>query len=106
LLGDRGYGLQSEIRYGSRVPRSAKSAAIEAYAFWDHARVNNLDQLVELDVSNHLNSVGGGARVSFDRFTLDTALAVPLTRVGLLDQKPDPRLLVSLTTPLLPRSYK
>ena len=106
LLGDRGYGLQSEIRYGSRVPRSAKSAAIEAYAFWDHARVNNLDQLVELDVSNHLNSVGGGARVSFDRFTLDTALAVPLTRVGLLDQKPDPRLLVSLTTRLWPWSYK
>ena len=106
LLGDRGYGLQSEIRFGSRVPRTAKSAAIEAYAFWDHARVKNLDHLVELDVSNHLNSVGAGARVSFDRFALDTALAIPLTHVGLLDEKPDPRLLVSLSTRLWPWSYK
>ena len=106
LLGDRGYGLQSEVRFGSRVPRTAKSAAIEAYAFWDHARVKNLDHLVDLDVSNHLNSVGAGARVTFDRFALDTALAVPLTHVGLLDEKPDPRLLVSLTTRLWPWSYK
>jgi hemolysin activation/secretion protein len=106
LLGDRGYGLQSEIRFGSRVPKSAKSPAIEAYAFWDHARVKNLDHLVELDVSNHLNSVGAGARLSFDRFALDTTLAVPLTHVGILDIKPDPRLLVSLTTRLWPWSYK
>jgi hemolysin activation/secretion protein len=56
--------------------------------------------------SRHLNSVGGGARVNFDRFSLDTSLAVPLTRVGILDEKPDPRLLVSLTTRLWPWSYK
>jgi hemolysin activation/secretion protein len=106
LLGDRGYGTQAELRFGSKIPASQKSVAVEGFAFWDHARVKNLDRLVEVDASNHLNSVGGGARFNFDRFTLDTTLAVPLTHVGLLDKKPDPRLLVSLTTRLWPWSYK
>jgi len=44
-------------------------------------------------------------RVSFDRFRLDTALAIPMERVGLLDEKPGPRLLFSLTTRLWPWSY-
>ena len=39
----------------------------------------------------HLNSVGGGARVNWDRFVLDAALAVPLTHVGPLNSEPDPR---------------
>jgi hemolysin activation/secretion protein len=106
LLGDRGIGTQLELRYGSRFPATAKSAAIEGYLFWDHARVGNKDKLFELDQSNHLNSVGGGARIAFDRFSLDAALAVPLTRVGLLDEKPDPRILISLTSRLWPWSYK
>ena len=106
LLGDRGYGTQAEIRYGSRVPKDAKSPAIEAFAFWDHARVKNLDRLVVVEGSRHVNSVGGGARVNFDRFALDTTLAVPLTDAGILDRKPDPRLLISLTSRLWPWSYK
>ena len=106
LLGDRGFGTQAEVRYGSRVPANAKSAAIEGFAFWDHALVRNLDRLVPVESSRHLNSVGGGARVNFDRFALDTSIAFPLTRVGLFDKKPDPRLLVSLTTRMWPWSYK
>jgi hemolysin activation/secretion protein len=106
LIGDRGFGTQAEVRLGSRIPTSAKRPAIEGYAFWDHALVRNLDQLVIVDGSRHLNSVGGGARVNFDRFALDTTLAVPLTRVGLFDEKPSPRLLVSLTTRLWPWSYE
>ena len=106
LLGDRGIGTQLEVRYGSRFPATAKSAAVEGYLFWDHARVGNKDQLVVLDQSNHLHSIGGGARISFDRFSLDAALAVPLTRVGLFDEKPDPRILISLTSRLWPWSYK
>lgn len=106
LLGDRGFGTQLEVRYGSRFPATAKSAAIEGYLFWDHARVGNKDKLVVLDQSNRLDSIGGGARIAFDRFSLDAALAVPMTRVGLLDEKPDPRILISLTSRLWPWSYK
>jgi hemolysin activation/secretion protein len=106
LLGDRGYGTQAEIRFGSRFPVSADKPALEAYAFWDHARVKNLDKLFVIDQSEHLNSVGGGARISFDRFALDTALAVPLTRVGFDDKKPGVRVLVALSTRLWPWSYQ
>jgi hemolysin activation/secretion protein len=106
LLGDRGYGSQIEVRYGSRVPTNARRAAIEGYAFWDRAKVKNLDELVEVEESNKLQSIGAGARVLFNRFALDAAIAVPLTRVGILDEKPDPRLLISLTSRLWPWSYR
>ena len=85
---------------------SARKPGIEGYAFWDYATVRNRDRLVVVEGSEHLNSVGGGARVNFDRFALDASLAVPLTRVGLDDKKPDPRFLLSLTTRLWPWSYR
>ena len=106
LLGDRGWGTQAEIRLGSTIPTSARRAAIQGYAFWDHARVSNLDRLFVLDQSNRLDSVGGGLRVTYDRFYLDAAAAIPLTRVGLENRKPDPRILISLTTRLWPWSYR
>lgn len=106
LLGDRGWGTQAEIRIGSTIPSNAKRAAIEGYVFWDHARVSNLDKLFLLAGSKHLNSVGAGARVNFERFSLDANLAVPMTGVGVLDKKPDPRILISLTSRLWPWSYK
>jgi hemolysin activation/secretion protein len=104
LLGDRGFGSQAELRYGSRIPANARNAAVEGYVFWDHAMVRNLDPSDE--GSAHLNSVGGGARVNFDRFGVDASLAVPLTRVGIDDKRPDPRFLLSLTTRLWPWSYR
>jgi hemolysin activation/secretion protein len=105
LIGDRGFGTQAEVRFGSRIPTSAKRPAIEGYGFWDHAFVRNLDDVI-IEGSRRLHSVGGGARINFDRFALDASLAVPLTKVGILDEKPDPRLLVSLTSRLWPWSYK
>jgi hemolysin activation/secretion protein len=104
LLGDRGIGTQLELRYGSRVPTSAKRAAIEGYTFWDHAEIRNLDAALS-GPSTHLDSVGGGARINFDRFALDAGLAVPLSRAGPFDKKPGPRLLISLTTRLFPWQY-
>ena len=106
LIGDSGYGTQAELRFGSRIPASARSAAIEPYLFWDHARVSNRDRLVVLDQSNHLDSVGAGARLSFDRFALDAAVAAPMTRIGLDNKRPDPRVLISLSTRLWPWSYR
>ena len=61
LLGDRGFGSQAELRYGSRIPASARKAAVEGYFFWDHALVRNRDRLVVVEGSEHLDSVGGGA---------------------------------------------
>jgi hemolysin activation/secretion protein len=105
LLGDRGYGTQLELRYGSRIPVSAQRPAVEGYVFWDHAQVGHRGSSIIVTERQHLNSVGGGARVNWDRFVLDAGLAVPLTHVGPLNSKPDPRLLVSLTTRLWPWKY-
>jgi hemolysin activation/secretion protein len=106
LLGDRGFGSQAEIRFGSRIPASAGKPGIEGYAFWDHAAVSNRDRLVLTPGREHLNSIGGGARIGFDRFTLDAALAIPLTRAGFDNRRPGPRFLISLTSRLWPWTYR
>jgi hemolysin activation/secretion protein len=106
LLGDRGLGSQAELRYGSRIAASASKPAAEGYIFWDHAMVRNLDRLTVVEGSEHLNSVGGGARVNFDRFALDASVAVPLARIGIDARIPPPRILLSLTTRLWPWSYR
>jgi len=106
LIGDSGYGTQAEFRFGSRIPASARKPGIESYMFWDHAKVRNRDRLLVLDQSNHLDSVGAGARVNFNRFSLEAAVAQPLTRVGLENKRPDTRVLISLTTRLWPWSYR
>ena len=106
LLGDRGWGTQAEIRIGSRVPVAPNKPALEGYAFWDHAQVHRIDPLTEVGGRQHLDSTGAGARVSFDRFALDAALAVPLTRIGVDNKRPPTRFLVSLTTRLFPWSYQ
>jgi hypothetical protein len=92
---------------GSRIPKTARSAAVEGYAFWDHAEVRNRDTIPSvISQTDYLDSVGGGARINFDRFALDAAVAVPLTRVGPDNVRPDPRVLVSLTSRLFPWSYR
>ena len=77
LLGDKGFGTQAEIRFGTRTPPSAHKAAFEGYAFWDHASVSNHDKLFVIAASQKLDSVGGGARVNFDRFALDAGARNP-----------------------------
>jgi hemolysin activation/secretion protein len=107
LLGDRGFGTQAEIRFGSRVPQSASRPAVETYVFWDHAMVRNLDQFAPVVPGpDQVDSMGGGARVSFSRFALDAAVAVPLTAIGPDFVRPDPRFLVSLTSRIWPWSYR
>jgi hemolysin activation/secretion protein len=106
LLGDRGWGTQAEVRFGSRNPTRADRPAFEGYLFWDHAAVKNLDRLFVVAGSNKLDSAGSGFRVTWNRFALDTALAIPMTHVGIDNKRPSPRLLVSLTTRLWPWSYR
>jgi hemolysin activation/secretion protein len=106
LLGDMGFGSQAEIRFGSRIPASARKPGIEGYTFWDHVLVRNRDRLTVTPGREHLDSVGGGARINFNRFALDAALAIPLTRAGFENRRPDPRFLISLTSRLWPWSYR
>jgi hemolysin activation/secretion protein len=106
LIGDSGFGTQAELRFGSRAPASARAPGVESFLFWDHAKVSNRDKLLILDQSDHLDSIGAGARISFNRFSLDATLAAPLTKVGLFDKRPEPRFLFSLTSRLWPWSYR
>jgi hemolysin activation/secretion protein len=106
LIGDRGWGTQAEIRFGSRNPSSAKRPGIEGYAFWDHVRIDNLDHLTVFEGREYVNSIGGGARIGFDRFAIDAALALPLTRIGFDNRRPPTRFLISLTSRLWPWSYR
>jgi hemolysin activation/secretion protein len=104
LLSDRGWGTQAEVRFGTTVPKTVGKPAVETYVFWDHAKVDSLERLLVVNQPVELNSVGGGARISFSRFALDAGIAVPLSRVGIPARKPDPRFLISLTTRVWPWS--
>lgn len=106
LLGDRGWGTQAEIRLGSVIPKTPNKLASEAYLFWDHAEIDTLGQLFVVDQSETLDAVGAGVRATFDRFAIDAAVAVPLSRVGIPARKPDPRFLVTLTSRLWPWSIR
>ena len=68
--------------------------------------MHRIDPLTQVAGRQHLDSAGGGARITFDRFALDAALAVPLTRIGVDNKRPAVRFLVSLTTRLFPWSYQ
>jgi hemolysin activation/secretion protein len=99
ITGDSGIGFAAELR-GPRLPLGHGNAPqvqpfVFADAAWAWARGTGR--------ADRLSSVGGGVRVELgSRFRLDTTLAVPLDRAGLLQLKPAPRLLLTLTTRLLP----
>lgn len=103
LAGDRGVGVQAELRFGRLVPQSAIDLALQLYVFFDAARVGNEDRLFVPIGRQSLRSVGGGVRALLGNLAqLDATFAVPLTRSGTLTERPDPRLLISLTTRLWP----
>jgi hemolysin activation/secretion protein len=100
LTGDSGLGFQSEIRIGSLLPRTIDGFAVQPYAFADLGIVWNHASLV--DGPQRLWSVGGGLRAAWGRSArLDVALAAPLNRTPLQKER-DVRLLVTLSTKLLP----
>ncbi|MEA3002001.1 MAG: hypothetical protein QOH81_789 [Sphingomonadales bacterium] len=107
LLGDRGIGVQAELRYGRIVPSGPGAFAVQPFLFFDAAWVNNLDRVFPAAGPQRLASAGGGLRASFgDRARLEITFAAPLRRAGLEARRPDPRLLVTLTTRLLPWSAR
>jgi hemolysin activation/secretion protein len=105
IIGDRGVGLQAELRVGSLIPRDARSIAAEPYLFFDYARIRDEDTEV-LPGRRNLSSAGGGVRTTWgDKLRLDLAVAVPLEKIGIEDERPDPRVLLSITTRLWPWSF-
>ncbi|WP_188238204.1 ShlB/FhaC/HecB family hemolysin secretion/activation protein [Sphingopyxis sp. LK2115] len=99
VIGDSGVAVALEARYGSFVPANTKAFAIQPFAFFDAAWVWNEDAAFDGLDPQKLFSAGGGVRVAYgDVARLDVTLAVPLNRGGFLTGRPDPRLLVSLTT--------
>jgi hemolysin activation/secretion protein len=106
LLGDSGIGFQAEMRLGRAFPQEAGAVAFQPYFFFDRAWVWNEDQ-AETAGRDRLSSVGGGLRAVWgDRARLDLSIAIPAERVGIDNERPDPRLLISLTTRLWPWSLQ
>lgn len=99
LIGDNAVGGTAELR-GPRIALSQGSGLrIQPFAYFDAAWVWNKD----VAGSERLTSAGGGLRSEIGaRFRLEATLAVPLEKVGLQTRKSSPRLLVTLTTRLLP----
>jgi hemolysin activation/secretion protein len=107
LIGDDGVGFQAEFRFGSLVPRSRNALSIQPYAFFDQAWVWNKNgpAAPAFGDPQKLSSAGGGVRASFgDIARIDVAVAKPLDRVAFQTKRGDTRVLVSLTTRLLPWS--
>jgi hemolysin activation/secretion protein len=100
ISGDSGIGFLAELRGPRLMPIKGSELTLQPYVFGDAAWVWNKNDGVGAD---HLKSAGGGIRTELnDRLRFDTAVAVPLEKTGILNRKGDVRLLVSLTTRILP----
>lgn len=99
ITGDSGVGAASELR-GPHIPIGrGNGPVIQPFAFFDAAWTWNRGA----GKAQQLTSAGGGLRADLgSRFRLDASLAVPLDRAGFAGRKPAPRLLVTLTTRLIP----
>lgn len=103
IIGDSGIGAQVELRFGTIIPRTVKAIAIQPYVFFDAAKVWNEDVTLPVLGQSKLYSAGGGIRAAWgDHARLDAVFAAPLRRTGLQAEKPDPRVLISLTVKFLP----
>ncbi|HET8613140.1 MAG TPA: ShlB/FhaC/HecB family hemolysin secretion/activation protein [Sphingomonas sp.] len=103
LVGDSGVGFETELRFFSLTPKGRNKIAVQPYVFFDAAWLWTKGKLSALHNPQRLYSAGGGVRAAFgDRARLDVTLAAPLRRTPFETRRGDVRLLVSLTTRLLP----
>ena len=89
------------VRRGPRLQLLKQSSfSLQPYVFGDAAWVWNKH---DGEGADHLMSAGGGIRAELaDRFRLDGTVAVPLEKTGFDNRKGDVRVLVTLTTKILP----
>ena len=102
LLGDRGIAAQLEFRGGSLLAKSARKIAAQPFMLLDAARVANRQRSFLPKGQRDLSSFGAGVRATWQGFGIETMVAVPLNRTGFNNEKPDPRLLFSISRRLLP----
>ncbi|PZU10870.1 ShlB/FhaC/HecB family hemolysin secretion/activation protein [Sphingomonas sp.] len=103
IIGDSGAGFSLEGRYGTLLPRSRTAFAFQPYAFFDLAKVWNKRPLQDEPGSMTIYSIGGGLRVAYgDRVRLDLTAATPLKKAPNDLRRGDTRVMVSLTTRLIP----
>lgn len=102
-LGDRGGGVQAEVRYGSVHRADPRGIAAEAFLFLDRAWVSDEPLGAAPPASDTLTSYGAGIRIAMrETYRLEAMLAAPIDRVKLLGVRPDPRILITLSTSLWP----
>jgi hemolysin activation/secretion protein len=102
-LGDRGGGVQAELRYGSLQRPSPRGIAAEAFVFLDEAWASNEPFGGAPAQGERLTSFGAGIRMAISETNrLELLVAAPLDTVELLGVRPDPRILLSFSTSLWP----
>jgi hemolysin activation/secretion protein len=100
LTGDSGVGVTAELRGPHWLPIRQSKLAIQPFVFGDAAWVWNKNDGLGAE---SLKSAGGGVRAELgDRLRLDGTVAVPLEKTGFEDRKGGVRLLVTLTSRILP----
>jgi hemolysin activation/secretion protein len=99
ITGDSGVGVSTELRGPHLLIGRGNGPLVQPFVFADAAWAWDRGA----GKPQRLSSLGGGVRAELgSRFRLDASLAVPLDRAGFVGRKPAPRLLVSLTTRLVP----
>lgn len=100
VIGDSGYGLQTEISYGSLIPDAPDGIAIQPYVFFDGMAVWNKN--IPGDPQK-IYSAGGGFRATVGRqANLDMIAVVPLKRAVFQTRRDSARVLFTLTVQLAP----
>lgn len=106
LIGDSGVGFTAEARLDRVLPIRNFDLTAQPFLFVDNAWVWDRGSLPGRD-PRRLSSIGGGVRLNYaDRARLDVTLAVPTRAAGLQTRRGDARLLVSLSTRLVPWSAR
>lgn len=100
IIGDSGYGLQTEVSYGSLVPDSPDGVAWQPFLFFDMMGVWNKN--IPGD-PQRLYSAGGGIRATIGRqASLELMAVAPLKRAGFQIRRDSARALLTLTVQLAP----
>ena len=103
LTGDSGVGIAAELRYGRITPKGPGAIALQPFLFFDAAWVwHQSGNFAGLDPQK-LYSAGGGVRATWDNHArIDLTVATPLRKAGFQVERGDTRLLLSVTTRILP----
>lgn len=102
IIGDSGIATSIELRYGSLSPASVSELAVQPYIFTDVALTHNEDPGL-FDRTDRLWSAGAGVRfVRGANIQGDVNVAVPINRLDSTGERPNWRVLFSITARLLP----